>query len=211
MKVIRRPSPALVVSIVALVMSCGGTAAAARFLITSSKQIKNGAVTGADVRDGSLTLRDLKAGVVPTEARSADPGGAASEAYRKTGPELPSGGSATVATLDLPAGAYAIFAKTNLAPSVHDDGLLNTLLKSNKTIEGRCRLDAAGDVDESAGALVSPGSENVLMLSEQITRTLGAPGRVTLSCGADNAPWHASDASIVAVPVGRATRIESTP
>ena len=210
MKVIRKPSPALVVSIVALVMSCGGTAAAARFLITSSKQIKNGAVTGADVRDGSLTLKDLKAGLVPT-ARATDPGGVATEAYRKTGPELPNGGSATVATLDLPAGAYAIFAKANMAPSVHDDGLLNTLLKDNKTIEGRCRLDAAGDVDESAGALVSPGSENVLMLSEQITRTLGAPGRVTLSCGADNAPWHASDASIVAVPVQRATRIESTP
>src|SRR3954470_19644132 len=100
MKVIRRPSPALVISIVALVMSCGGTAAAARFLITSSKQIKNGAVTGADVRDGSLTARDLAAGALP---RATD-GGAATEAYRKTGPELPDGGSATVATLDLPAG-----------------------------------------------------------------------------------------------------------
>src|SRR3954471_18846131 len=209
MKVIRRPSPALVVSIVALVMSCGGTAAAAHFLVTSSKQIKDGAVTSADIRDHSLTARDLAAGAVP--AATVATGGAATEAYRKTGPELTKGGSATVATLDLPAGAYAIFSKVNLAPSVSDAGLLNTLLKDNKTIEGRCRLHAAGDVDESAGALVSPGSENVLMLSEQITRTLAEPGRVTLSCRADNAPWHASDASIVAVAVDRSTRVESAP
>src|SRR3954452_2863338 len=111
MKVIRRPSPALVVSIVALVMSCGGTAAAAaHFLITNSKQIKDGAVTGADVRDGSIRARDLAAGAIP---RATADGGTATEAFRKTGPELSKGGEATVATLDLPAGAYAIFSKVN--------------------------------------------------------------------------------------------------
>ena len=57
---------------------------------------------------------------------------------------------------------------------MQDQGLLNTLLKSNMTIEGRCQLDAAGDIDESAGALVSPGTQNVLTLEEQITRTLAA-------------------------------------
>src|SRR4051794_41887701 len=94
MKVIRKPSPALVVSIVALVMSCSGTAVAARYLITSSKQIKNGAVTGADVRNGSLTLKDLKAGGVPT-ARAPDPGADAPEGHPKTGPRPPHGGRAT--------------------------------------------------------------------------------------------------------------------
>src|SRR3954468_13817425 len=110
---IRRPSPALVVSIVALVMSCGGPAVAAHYVVSNSKQIKNGAVTGADVRNGSLTAADLAAGALPAASSASS----ATEAFRKTGPELADGGSATVATLDLPPGAYAIFAKANMAPS----------------------------------------------------------------------------------------------
>jgi hypothetical protein len=211
MKRIRRPSPALIVSVIAVVASCSGTALASHFLITSSKQIKNGAVTGADIRNGSVSAADLKPGVVPQKAATTSGGGAAFEAFRKSGPDLPDTGYGTVATLTLQPGAYAIFAKANLAPAVQDQGLLNTLLKSNKTIEGRCRLDAAGDIDESAGALVSPGSENVLMLEEQITRTIATPGVVTLSCRGEGAHAHASDASIVAMSVDRASRGESTP
>jgi hypothetical protein len=57
-----RPSPALVMSIIALVMSVAGTSYAAVRLprnSVGSRQIKNNAVTSAKVRDGSLLRQDF--------------------------------------------------------------------------------------------------------------------------------------------------------
>jgi hypothetical protein len=57
-----RPSPALVLSIIALVMSVAGTSYAAVRLprnSVGSRQIKNNAVTSAKVRDGSLLRQDF--------------------------------------------------------------------------------------------------------------------------------------------------------
>jgi hypothetical protein len=55
-----RPSPALVVAVIALVVSLGGTAVAASgVLITSSSQIRAGSVRSTDIRDGSIKPRDL--------------------------------------------------------------------------------------------------------------------------------------------------------
>ena len=42
----------------------GGAWAGKRYLITSSKQVKNGALTGADIKSHSLTLRNLSPSVV---------------------------------------------------------------------------------------------------------------------------------------------------
>jgi hypothetical protein len=61
---LRRPSPALLVSIVALVMAMGGTGYAALNLPKNSigpKQIKRNAVTSAKVRNGSLSVDDFSA------------------------------------------------------------------------------------------------------------------------------------------------------
>jgi hypothetical protein len=73
-----RPSPALVVSIIALVVALGGTGYAASTLpknSVSSGQIKRGAVHNSDlargavtsstVRDGSLLSKDFKPGQLP--------------------------------------------------------------------------------------------------------------------------------------------------
>ena len=59
-----RPSPAMIVAIIALVLSLGGTSYAAIVLPANSvgtKQIKKNAVTGAKVKNGSLTTSDIKA------------------------------------------------------------------------------------------------------------------------------------------------------
>src|SRR6478672_9802175 len=96
-----RPSPALVVSIVALIVALGGTAVAAKVLITSSGQIRNGAIAGVDLRDGTITKNKLSKGTIRslTGARTSgssidSPGGAqAIEAHRQQGPDLPKGGS----------------------------------------------------------------------------------------------------------------------
>jgi hypothetical protein len=51
------PSPAMVVALIALAISLGGSATA--FVITG-KSIKNGSVTGRDIRNGSLTYREVR-------------------------------------------------------------------------------------------------------------------------------------------------------
>jgi hypothetical protein len=51
------PSPAMVVAVVALVMSLGGSAYA---LVVTGKQIRNGSVTAKDVRNRSLTGTDVR-------------------------------------------------------------------------------------------------------------------------------------------------------
>lgn len=52
------PSPAMVVAVVALIMSLGGSAYA---LVVTGKQIRNNTVTGKDVRNRSLTGREFRA------------------------------------------------------------------------------------------------------------------------------------------------------
>ena len=51
------PSPAMVVAVVALIMSLGGSAYA---LVVTGKQIRNNTVTGKDIRNRSLTTRDVR-------------------------------------------------------------------------------------------------------------------------------------------------------
>lgn len=216
-----RPSPATVIALVALVLSMAGTATAAKVLITSSSQIKNGAVTSADVKDGALSARDLKTGAVDG-ARLKDGSvsldeldGAARaavrasetqalEAFRKDGPAgQPKGTSARVATLgNIPPGVYAIFAKTILTPDPQQSGLL----AQGETISGHCTLDAGGDQDEARALLGSPGALSPGVLNLQITRSYGSTGSAALSCDVNSATWRATDTSIIAIRVGQAPR-----
>jgi hypothetical protein len=68
----RRPSPALVISIVALFVAMGGTGYAALKLpknSVGSKQIRTGAVGSSEVKNGSLTKKDFRAGQIPAGPR----------------------------------------------------------------------------------------------------------------------------------------------
>jgi hypothetical protein len=61
------PSPALVVSILALIVALGGTSYAAVTRPHNSvgtKQLKNGAVTGAKIKSGAVTSKAIKNGAV---------------------------------------------------------------------------------------------------------------------------------------------------
>ena len=57
MKRLRRPSPAMVISLAALFFSLSGVSYG---LIITGRSIKNGTVTGADIRNHSLASRDVK-------------------------------------------------------------------------------------------------------------------------------------------------------
>ena len=228
----RRPSPALIISILALIMSMAGTAVAARVVISSSSQmgtgtvnsrvIDNRAVKARDlgknavrtnkVRDGAVTLRklgsDARSAIENAGAGSGSGGAQALEAYRKDGPQNQAPDQAVrVATLsDVPPGTYAIFAKTILTPTQNTGGLLG----QGGSVSGHCVLDAGGDRDDSRALLGTPGALAPGALHMQITRTFGSAGTIGLDCDVTNARWNASDTSIIAVRVGRAPRARAT-
>jgi hypothetical protein len=214
---VHRPSPAMVVSIVALVVALSGTGiAATRLLVTSTSQIKDGAVTGKDIRAGTITKRNLRPGLLAATGLSGSSVGDATsggdveaiEAHRLAGPRQKMGGQATVATLGLPPGVYAVFAKVNVAPDIHDNGLLEVLFKANKTIDADCTLDVGGTGDFSSENLASMGTAHTTTLSMQLTRTLASAGKAVLACKSDNVDWRAADASIIAMKVDRTTRTD---
>lgn len=60
-KGLKLPSPAMGVATVALLLSTTGGAVAAT-IISSSSQIKNGAVTGADIKNGTIKSADIATG-----------------------------------------------------------------------------------------------------------------------------------------------------
>jgi hypothetical protein len=213
-----------VIALLALVFSMAGTATAARVLITSSSQIKSGSVTGSDIKDGNVAARDLKANAVDSSkikngsldaddfsgsARTALQAAEtqALEVFRKSGPDAQPAGTdfKRVATLDnVPAGTYALSAKTVITPIESTEGGL--LGQGTGSLAARCELDAGGDKDQSVSFVGSPGALAPGLVYNQITRSFGSSGRVTLSCAIDKATWRASDTSIIAVRVGRAPR-----
>lgn len=209
---LRRPSPALVISIVALVVACTGTAVAAT-IITSTAQIRNGAVLSADVKDGSLQNRDLRKGTI-TQSRlskglvkrlggaSSAPGGTiAYEAVRNTGPEnQPANVLVKVATLTVPAGAYSVTAKTIMTALPPPQDPVSALVQNNLAIGGRCKLDAAGEGDESLQNVIVNQRQAPATMTMQLTRTVGAPSDFTLECSA-GMPWRLSETSIIATKV----------
>jgi hypothetical protein len=58
-KLVRRPSPAMVVALIALFSSLGGVSYAVATGSIDSREIRNNSVRGKDVRNGTLSSRDL--------------------------------------------------------------------------------------------------------------------------------------------------------
>jgi hypothetical protein len=100
---VSRPSPALVVSIIALVLACAGTATAAGVLIKSSKQVAKGSINSSDlanrkavnVADLTPAARRALAGKVGPAGANGLPGPAGAKGDKgdngATGPQGPKG------------------------------------------------------------------------------------------------------------------------
>jgi hypothetical protein len=123
-----RPSPAIVVSVVALIVALGGTSYAVTALPSKSvgvkqlkrnavtgKAIKGGAVTSGKVKDGSLLTKDFKSGQVPAGPKGdkGDPGAKGDRGAKGDQGDVGTVGAATVqffqATSDLADGANASY------------------------------------------------------------------------------------------------------
>lgn len=210
---ISRPSPALIVSIVAVVIACAGTATAASVLITNSSQIRANSVNGTDIANKSIKSGDLADGAVTTRnlagsVRSAltSQGISSTEVSRRSGPVETTAGNHVIATMSqLAPGTYAILAKTTITPAISDLGL-GELLRGTKTVNAECILKAGGDEDHGRQTIASPYSVSPSTVNLQMTRTLDAATDVTISCDVNDYKWTATDTSIIALKLAGSSR-----
>jgi hypothetical protein len=164
----------MAVALLALFIALGGSAYAAEKIRIGSAQIidnsvrsvdlRNNDVQSADVRDGSLLAADFAPGQLPEPP-------SAFATFRDSF-DLVTGAnqSVPVASLAVPAGRYAIFAK--LYTGVPISGLSETI---------RCRLAAGADFDNSIvnhDALIA-----AVPLSLQVVHEFASDGTIDLSCG----------------------------
>ena len=153
----RRPSPAMVISLLALFVALGGTGYAAIVLpansvgskqlkksAVSNKKIAKNAVTTSKVKDGSLLKGDFAAGQLP--AGAAGPAGSAGPAG-PTGPTGPAGTNGTNGTNGTDGLITSATVQRTTGAAVAD-GAEQTITVScpagQKAIAGGVRADASG-------------------------------------------------------------------
>jgi hypothetical protein len=211
---IRVPSPALVISTIALVVACTATAYAAT-RITSTSQIKAGAVTGSDIKNRSITGGDIARKTVQTNNLSKSTlklinGGAAGnesaiEVSRKSGPEnQPANQNIKVVSMTIPAGAYVLTASVT-QQAFPDTGLF--AVPEVRVGLGHCRLDAGGDVADSLVVVAASQKAASGQHYMQLTRTVGGNTVVQIICDA-GVTWRTSNATIIAHKVGSVKKID---
>lgn len=196
----------VMVTLLAFVVLCGGTAVAVSQLGKESvgtRQLKKNAVTGAKVKDGSLRPKDIKGWVgIPNEKGLVGPAGpsGAGPAFQAYGDinydELSASlyGS-TVVTLPVPAGAYFVTSPVTV----------DTVNGVGTSVQ--CRLiDGGGGPGSDAAILRSQsvradGTDDAFTLTGAIL--VGSNESLNLQCSKTNAGagGRVIDASIVAVQV----------
>jgi hypothetical protein len=173
-----------VVAVTALFVALGGTSYAATRI--GSKQIKNNSVRSVDIKNRTIKSRDIARGVIGATLQST-----AAQVVRDAGPT--GVGASTnytaVATLGgLEPGAYVLLAKVNQSATAFT--------------EGRCRIQADGDVDDSNRGLRPQGTPEGHNL--QLVHTFGGSGTAVLACRAADGAWTASDAKLLAIRISAA-------
>jgi hypothetical protein len=193
-----RPSPALVVAIVALFVAFSGTATAA--LVMTGKNIKNGTITGKDVKNRTLDTKKLSIKAVTSLSGQHGPAGpqgpkgdtgATGPRGQKgdTGPRGPSDAHATdtaellswtgaeqvVASLAVPAGSWVLNAYVNAK---------NTYIQN---ADVTCRLTSQlllgpATTISSASAELPSGSPNARSLALNGAVTVGGERTLALRC-----------------------------
>jgi hypothetical protein len=184
-----------VIAMVALFVALGGTSYAVTKVgaknikknAVRSKHIKKSNVTSGDIRNRTIRSQDLAPGLIGGTLEST-----AGQARRDAGPTGVAGSTnyTTVATLGgLQPGAYVLLAKSNQS--------------SNTRTEGRCRLAAGDDYDDSNRGLREQGTPEAHSL--QLVHAFAGTGTVVLSCRSPAGVWSASDSKIIAIRVSSAT------
>jgi hypothetical protein len=184
-----------VVAMLALFVALSGTSYAVskvgakniRKNAVRSKHIKKGQVTSGDIRNRTIRPIDIAPSVTGKTLESS-----AGQARRDAGPTgVPASSNFTpVVTMGgLQPGSYVLLAKTNQS--------------SSATTEGRCRLQAGDQYDDSNRGLRAAGTPEAHAL--QFVHHFTGPGTVLLACRSPAGSWSASDSKIIAIKVANAT------
>ena len=78
-----RPSPAMVIALIALFVALGGTGYAAATGSIDSREIKNSSIQGTDVKDKSLTPKDFQGSIRGPAGRDGATGAAGAPGLRR--------------------------------------------------------------------------------------------------------------------------------
>ena len=173
-----------VVAVMALFVALGGTSYAATRI--GSKQIKNNSVRSVDIKNRTIRGKDIAAGVLGATLQAT-----AAQVSRDAGPTSVGASQSftPVATLGgLEPGAYVLLAKVNQS--------------SNAKTEGRCRIQAEGDYDDSNRGLRAEGTPEGHNL--QLIHSFAGTGTAVLTCRAAGGIWSAADAKLSAIRVSAA-------
>lgn len=207
-----RPSPAMIVAIIALVVATTGGAIAGSALITG-KNIKNGSVTGldiknntiasADITNNSVASADVRNGTIGTidlsAAATASLKSHESAAYHSDSGALTLGWINTtqvVATILLPAGNYVVFGKVQ----ANNEEPVPVSPNPSFTRQVSCSmLLGNATIDSTFTRGLAEGDRENFSLSGR--GNLAAPGAATITC--DSGPNGSFvDRHIEAIQVG---------
>lgn len=196
----RRPSPAMVVALLALFVALGGGAYAATRLPAHSvghRQLKRNAVTSANVKNGSLRARDLAAGVLRGRGGPGAPGSTGPAGPRgpqgETGPAGPRGpiGPSEAFHVSAPTGpndialspAYTTVLQLTLAPGdyVLNGKVVATNHSTTTAAYVRCGLLAPSSSPDTYAVLLPAGGSTAVPVQGVVTIT-GPNSPVQLYC-----------------------------
>lgn len=179
-------SPSMVVSLLALVFAMAGTGFAAKsYVISSSKQIKDGSVTSADVMDGSLTGIDVKDRSL-TPADFSGPVQGAQGAQGPQGAPGPKGDQGAKGDTGArgPSDMYSSYVDKASVPEVPTDSTIATLelgggpyfVSGNAVVENKTTTDkrvtcllgwgpGSGDAFDTSVVTLAPGARGTITLA----------------------------------------------
>jgi len=180
-----RPSPAMIVACLALVVALTGTGMAAVGVLlpknsVGTAQLQNGAVTGPKVRAHSLLGADFKPGQLP----AGPPGPSIAFTQRSGTPLALDNTLSNVGGFRLDPGSYVILAKGYVV--------------GNNAV-ATCQLSAENDLDESkvSSAANYPGT-----ISNALTHTFTSQGNVGYRCRLDSGTGTLNNMQLLAIRVG---------
>ena len=189
---VRRPSPSLVISVVALFVAMGGTGYAAVTHLgkntVGAAQIKTGAVGSAEVKNKSLKTADLSAAAINSLRGKTGPQGQPGTNGTNGAPGPSDAWSAPLsggqASFSLPPGSYVLGGGASASNGA--GGVLNcfwnTVLPSDDTSPGGLPPGQVDTVTSTGSGSVSPGGAITVTGSSNFTATLAcsAPSGATL-------------------------------
>ena len=176
-----RPSPALIVAILALVAAVAGTAVAeqattSKVTTKKVKKISKKQATkyfNANIGDASVAHAD-----------TADTAGTGRSTFKDGATQIPAPSTTTVLSLDVPAGSYLFIAKGVLAKAG------NTLIS--------CTTTAGADSDTSLSHIAADANDTIV---NTVVHTFDAAGTTEFACQnpAGN-PLFVTNAKLTAIP-----------